>query len=79
MTFLCLYNLYKVQTVHRVSSFLASDMVVRYCPSHIFGVSDVWSPNVYKNGRMAGPSVDAAWKTSFKLIYVNYVLHGRSF
>ena len=39
MKFLCLYNLYNVRTVHRVSSFLASDMV-RYCPYHIFGVSD---------------------------------------
>jgi hypothetical protein len=42
MNFLCLYYLYKVRTVHRVSPFLASDMV-RYCPYHIFGVSeDQW-------------------------------------
>jgi hypothetical protein len=40
MNFLCLYNLYSGRTVHRVSVFLASDMV-RYCPYHIFGVSDV--------------------------------------
>jgi hypothetical protein len=40
MNFLCLYNLYSERTVHRVSVFLASDMV-RYCPYHIFGVSDV--------------------------------------
>jgi hypothetical protein len=41
MNFLCLYNLYSERTVHRVSVFLASDMV-RYCPYHIFGVSDAF-------------------------------------
>jgi hypothetical protein len=25
----------------------------------------LWSANVYKNARLAGLSVDAAWKTSF--------------
>jgi hypothetical protein len=25
----------------------------------------LWSPNIYKNARLAGLSVDAAWKTSF--------------
>jgi hypothetical protein len=41
MNFLCLYNLYKVRTGYSLPPFLASDMV-RYCPYHIFGVSDAY-------------------------------------
>ena len=81
MKFLCLYNLYSERTGYCLPSFLASDMV-RYCPYHIFGVSDAaWSSmvpqsppksSIFQQWSRKFPQRPACWTCGTMLDQVRY-------